>query len=325
MKRKVSIFGVVLIVIGVVVSLACVLGYDSLYNKVNIYIIGLLFGAFPIMAGVHSIRRTTKNRETLESESVVEEPIINASSANEEPARTETEHKLQEKVQNNFSIDTDAELSKDSEKSNSAKEDGNHYTITEETERETEYLVEEAKADIMPADDYEIGDTGPAGGTIFYIKEGNRGVWQYLEVAPNNIPGSYSFGYYRPDGMTDSTVGTKSQTGAGKANTNKLVEAMGNETYIEENGDKKGIYAAKACLDYSLNGFNDWFLPSINELKQIYRNIIAKDEMNYFDDSYFWSSTEDGAGWGEMMNISDGEVFEDYRWSDAAVLPIRAF
>jgi len=48
---------------------------------------------------------------------------------------------------------------------------------------------------------------------------------------------------------------------AGEANTNFLVNVYG-----------EGNYAAKVCYDLEAFGFDDWFLPAVGEMEQIYRN-----------------------------------------------------
>lgn len=45
---------------------------------------------------------------------------------------------------------------------------------------------------------YEIGDTGPADGLVFYDKGYYSDGWRFLEAAPEDI-GSFVFGYYRTD------------------------------------------------------------------------------------------------------------------------------
>jgi hypothetical protein len=47
--------------------------------------------------------------------------------------------------------------------------------------------------------------------------------------------------------------------------------------------------AAQACADLVLNGYSDWFLPSINELQQLYTNRAA---IGGFQNSWYWSSSE---------------------------------
>ena len=144
--------------------------------------------------------------------------------------------------------------------------------------------------------EYSIRSTGPTGGTIIAVNEdtSSNATWKYIEAAPA-VLGTYCFGYRRdvperdlPD-PTNQIVGTTSTAiGAGKTNTEKLVREMGEEApvYAEsetvpvqtsggegteaEKCDTKGIYAARACMDYSLendgNTYDDWYLPSSGEL-----------------------------------------------------------
>ena len=51
------------------------------------------------------------------------------------------------------------------------------------------------------------------------------------------------------------------------------------------------MYAAKLCESLNAFGFDDWYLPSKNELNAIY---LKKDASLNFTNSYYWSSTEDG-------------------------------
>ena len=152
-------------------------------------------------------------------------------------------------------------------------------------------LVESAK----------VGDIGPAGGIVFYDKGEYSDGWRFLEAAPNDLkvvygeptvdnstPGYSSgtvrfvFGYYRTtsdgdnlyvNGTTTYNAAncTGSAVGTGKANTDLLVAAMGNSTYTENSGaTKTAQYAAKLCADLEYNGFDDWFLPSLDEMALLY-------------------------------------------------------
>ena len=138
---------------------------------------------------------------------------------------------------------------------------------------------------------YSIRSIGPTGGTIIAVNEdtSSDATWKYIEAAPAVI-GSYCFGYKRdvPDTENQPVGTTAADIGAGKANTEKLVREMGEETpvYAEsetvpvhtsggagataERCDTKGVYAARACMDYSLNKdgntYDDWYLPSSGEL-----------------------------------------------------------
>ena len=82
--------------------------------------------------------------------------------------------------------------------------------------------------------------------------------------------------------------------------------------------------AMKECRNLSLNGFNDWYLPSMAELKQLY---IVRLSNGGFSGDYYWSSKE--------YNSSYAWYFDFYYWNskpfyynkDVAfyVLAVRAF
>ena len=76
------------------------------------------------------------------------------------------------------------------------------------------------------------------------------------------------------------TVGTNTAIGNGPINTTAIVNTIG-----------AGNYAAQICNDLVLNSFSDWFLPSKDELTQIYNNIHLKGLGNFQNSSY-WSSSE---------------------------------
>jgi hypothetical protein len=147
-----------------------------------------------------------------------------------------------------------------------------------------------------PSYPYAIGDTGPAGGVIFITPSaiGGLGGDYYYEFSPSNIAqaqwgGFGSFG----GGIFIGTTGTA--IGTGYQNTIDIVNALG----------KTSSYAARACQDFSLNGFNDWFLPSKDELNQIYLNRQYLSSQG----SPYYSSSEDSESqaWAQFIaDFNDG-------------------
>ena len=145
--------------------------------------------------------------------------------------------------------------------------------------------------------------------------------WRYLEAAPadvryvngkpscdvnasgyNSADKEYIFGYYRKSKNGDNLYvnGTTSYnesdctttaTGMGKKNTEMLVKAMGDKAYTQPTGTATDIYAAKLCDDLVYNGYDDWFLPSDEELTLMYENLHKKGKGSFASDSY-WSSSE---------------------------------
>ena len=191
---------------------------------------------------------------------------------------------------------------------------------------------------VLSSRTYSIGDIGPAGGIIFYDcdADNNSGNadnltsstcgWRYLEAASEDI-GLSVFGYYRPNG-TNITVGTSTDIGAGEANTKALVDAMGKEAYTKTKGDKKSdTYAAKLCSDYSVTydgvTYDDWFLPSKDELNLLYYNLQEKGLGN-FEKSAYWSSSEFNGGNSWLQYFYSGYQYCYVCANKHYVRPIRS-
>ena len=204
---------------------------------------------------------------------------------------------------------------------------------------------------------FVIGQRGPAGGYIFYDcdadnKSGNTdGLissecgWRFLEAAPEELDTHYIlYGYYRteatgsnlfvngtttydPDNCTGTAIGT------GKHNTELIVAALGEKAYSSTSGSgQEAVYAAKLCydLEYTVDGntFDDWFLPSKDELNEMY-NSLYLNGIGGFRDWEYWSSSEyaESVTQGWEQNFPTGEQWwtAGGRCDYDTVRPIRAF
>ena len=130
---------------------------------------------------------------------------------------------------------------------------------------------------------YEIGDTGPAGGIVFYAKPAYSDGWRYLEAAPADIEigGVYRFQWGAYDYLW--TEGTSEAIGTGKENTDIIVAKLAE---LDETNR-----AAQVCAAYTLNEYNDWFLPSRYELNEMYINRVVIGGFDISGWPYYWSST----------------------------------
>ena len=142
-----------------------------------------------------------------------------------------------------------------------------------------------------PAPAYKIGDTGPAGGLIFLDKGNSTGGWRYLEAAPQETEKEFAFG--------DLFVGiTGRKVGDGKENTDKFLE------YIQQRG---GVNTAVwYCGELEINGYDDWYLPSTDELLYIYNNLYLKN-IGGFKSARYKSSTFNSATGLRCVNFNNGE------------------
>lgn len=164
--------------------------------------------------------------------------------------------------------------------------------------------------------DYSVGDIGPAGGWVFYDKGEFTDGWRYLECAPYE-QGRYLWGrnvYFHND--------LSSSVGSGENNTRKIVQKIGTWN--------SGKYAAKICDSLVINGFDDWFLPSKDELNLIYWNLYKQNIGNLEGQTAYWSSTEDGITTSYCQYFATGsrsvEIKNDV-WpsSKLRVRAVRAF
>ncbi|HOX30769.1 MAG TPA: InlB B-repeat-containing protein [Spirochaetales bacterium] len=124
-----------------------------------------------------------------------------------------------------------------------------------------------------------VGDIGPAGGRIFYVNgNANRDGWKYMEASWINdqamhLPwGGGNVALWGADGRA---------IGTGKQNTAEIIAQVG----------QGGNYAARWCEALSVNGYDDWFLPSADEMVEVIRALYAK-QYNWFTKGYYYTSTE---------------------------------
>jgi len=153
------------------------------------------------------------------------------------------------------------------------------------------------------ADTYAIGDRGPAGGIVFYVKDGGL---HGLEAAPED-QGSASWGCYGT--YISGAVGTAISTGA--ANTTAIVAGCA----------EPGI-AARVASDYSINGFGDWFLPSKDELALLYAHRTVVGAFAYFD---YWSSSQLNGNNAWIQSFTSDSQSLDIKYAAFSVRAVRAF
>ena len=121
--------------------------------------------------------------------------------------------------------------------------------------------------------------------------------WRYIQVAPADATvgdvKTFQMGYYNTTGGTGDQFNTDDGIGKGNNNTDKILATLSNRTkeYYSSSGVMDANYcAAKVASNYTVNGNDGWFLPSLAELKLMWAK-RAKLGMNA---ETYLSSTENG-------------------------------
>jgi len=53
-----------------------------------------------------------------------------------------------------------------------------------------------------------------------------------------------------------------------------------------------GAQASRSCVSSTVGGYNDWFLPSKNEMNELYKNRVILGGFVTYDGYYYWCSSE---------------------------------
>jgi hypothetical protein len=169
---------------------------------------------------------------------------------------------------------------------------------------------------------YNIGDTGPAGGLVFFDMGFYIDGWRYLEAAPQDYPTRVKFAnrYHADIGVGKVLFNTDTGVGTGKQNTSRIV------SLLNEQGET--LRATQIVGVPKYGGYDDWFLPSRDELNMMYKNLKNK-KMGEFSNAIYWSSSSNiRAGFytgSWQINFSDGCQIEANTDSEGLVRAVRRF
>jgi len=158
---------------------------------------------------------------------------------------------------------------------------------------------------------YEIGSIGPAGGWVFYDKGSYSDHWRYLEASPDYID-LYSAQWGAGDHDIVGAEGT--EIGTGKQNTIDIIASQGTGSTL----------AAQYCESLLESGYDDWFLPSPDELMEMF--VLQNLGIGTFTSGWYWSSAESISNpSSEAVLISGDNSWTTHKLNGYHVRPIRDF
>jgi hypothetical protein len=172
---------------------------------------------------------------------------------------------------------------------------------------------------------YQIGGVGPSGGIVFYDAGSVQSWGRYLEVACAGWSDGVCGGNDVADPLVEWGCAVNLITGA---DGTAIGTGAQNTTDIVNGCPQSGI-AARLANDLTLGGQTDWFLPSKDELNQMYINLhTASTPLGGFSAPTFWSSSEYdavGTAWAQTFSFSVPFQGHALKPTEFAVRPVRAF
>lgn len=123
----------------------------------------------------------------------------------------------------------------------------------------------------LPPAPYNVGEDGPAGGTIFYLDTTG-----YHGMEATYLNWNWDWGCTGTD-----IPGTQANFGTGENNTSLILSYCASTEA-----------AAYGASTLEFGGFNDWYLPSIHELNSIYSDAFVPGYLNVSSSNSYYSSTQ---------------------------------
>ncbi|WP_299676181.1 hypothetical protein [uncultured Tenacibaculum sp.] len=158
-----------------------------------------------------------------------------------------------------------------------------------------------------------VGYVGPSGGYVVFDKGSESDGWRFMEAAP---------GYF--DNVTwgcknISIPGMPKNIGSGYANSQRIINSCNDSNF-----------AAKLCRNYDGGGYNNWFLPSSQEMSAVIRSLVDINALT--GDNSYWVSNQNESIPDEGIylyynpskdEISENSTSKGYGFYDA--IPVRRY
>lgn len=166
------------------------------------------------------------------------------------------------------------------------------------------------------------------GGIVFYLLQPNDIGYQSdiqhgLVVNLVNLSPTY-WEAYSDYYVSTKDVNTSQNFLSGYSNTISIYETLMSDYYTLSS------FAANKCLSYVRNGYDDWFLPSIEEMvvldsANINEQILRYNGNTLFDNKEYWTSSQYNRALAYIYEFNNSQLFALSKDRYFIVRPIRAF
>ena len=155
------------------------------------------------------------------------------------------------------------------------------------------------------------------GGVIFHLWKDNMGVEHGLIVDITDLSTSQAW-----SNIDQTIIGPSAQSKwDGLSNSNAIIGQTGHSNS-----------AALLCLNSTSGGQSDWYLPSIYDFNMLWNNSLTVARSftqipgaTVLQPASYWSSTESDFMLAWTFNFSNGNAYNDVKYSTFYVRAVRAF
>jgi hypothetical protein len=178
-----------------------------------------------------------------------------------------------------------------------------------------------------------VGETGPGGGVVFYVQAAGgtftcgatlTSTCRYLEAAPANwLTGTIGdpLRTWATDNEAGVGIGNQATAVTGARGTAIGSGYKNSLAVVAQTGNAAATSAAVLSRAYEGNSKTDWYLPTKNELNELF---LERARVGITTGDY-WSSSESNDDTSWLQRFTDGSTVVPAKGDLAFVRPVRAF